>query len=85
MTEHNLIQEFPEAREVIHELKTTNAHFARLFDEYHKVNRQVQRAADRTEPLTDAHETQLHKERLRLKDELYAMITAAKRASSKAT
>ena len=76
MTEHNLSQEFPESRDIIHELKMNNAHFARLFEEYERVNSQTERAAARIEPLTTEHEAQLHRERLRLKDELYEMIKA---------
>ena len=31
---HDIAHEFPEHLEKIHSLKTTDAHFAKLFDEY---------------------------------------------------
>ena len=40
---HDLIHEFPEYREEIHNLKMTNEHFRELFDAYHKIDREVQR------------------------------------------
>lgn len=78
MTEHHdLIHEFPEHRERIHVLKTSNAHFARLFEEYHKLDRQVRRIEDEIEPTSDAYLETLKKQRLQLKDELYRMLSAA--------
>ena len=38
--QHELHDEFPEYKEKIHALKTGDRHFARLFDEYHVVNRE---------------------------------------------
>ena len=40
---HDLHHEFPEHFDRIHELKVSNAHFARLFDEYHKICRAIVR------------------------------------------
>lgn len=71
---HDLIHEFPEHRETIHELKVSNAHFAKLFEEYHNLDREVRRAEDRIDATTDEHEEELKRRRLQLKDELYAMI-----------
>lgn len=75
--EHNLKEEFPEARAIIHDLKMTDAHFARLFEEYDRVNHAVYRAAERIDSVTEEHEKALRRESLRLKDELYGMIRAA--------
>jgi uncharacterized protein YdcH (DUF465 family) len=71
---HDLIHEFPEHRETIHELKVSNAHFAKLFEEYHNLDREVRRAEDRIDATTDEHEEELKRRRLQLKDELYTMI-----------
>lgn len=38
---HDLIHEFPEHREKIHNLKMTNEYFRELFHEYHKLDREV--------------------------------------------
>ena len=40
-TPHELAEEFPDAVDKIHNLKQTDAHFARLVDEYHEINRDV--------------------------------------------
>jgi uncharacterized protein YdcH (DUF465 family) len=71
---HPLTLEFPELREAIHHLKTSNNHFRRLFDEYHEVDRQVVRIEEGIEPASDARTEEVKHRRLRLKDELYAML-----------
>ncbi|MFN3936946.1 MAG: YdcH family protein [Gemmobacter sp.] len=75
-TPHELADEFPEAADRIHQLKLSNAHFARLFDEYHEVNRAVHRAESRVEVVTEDHETDLRRRRMRLKDEIARMLSA---------
>ncbi|NTV11525.1 MAG: DUF465 domain-containing protein [Zoogloea sp.] len=76
MDQHDLHHEFPEHSAAIHALKTSNTHFARLFDEYHEVNRRVVRVEVRVEPATDHELEALKKSRLRLKDELHGMLKA---------
>lgn len=73
---HSLIQEFPEHREKIHQLKTSNAHFARLFDEYHDVDKHIYRIEEQIETVSDDYAEELKKKRLSLKDQLYQMIIA---------
>ena len=34
---HDLVHEFPEHKDAIHDKKMNDAHFAKLFDEYHGV------------------------------------------------
>ena len=41
MQKHNLINEFPEFETQIHELKVSNHHFKKLFDEYHEVEHKI--------------------------------------------
>ncbi|MBV6658973.1 MAG: YdcH family protein [Devosiaceae bacterium] len=74
---HELAEEFPEHAEVIHRLKGENAHFAKLFDAYHEVNRAVHRAETNVEPTGDAHMEEMRRERMKLKDEIYGMLSAA--------
>lgn len=76
-TPHELAEEFPEHVDQIHALKESNAHFAKLFDEYHEVNRAVHRAETDIEPTDDLHMQELRKQRMVLKDELWSMISAA--------
>jgi hypothetical protein len=46
-------------------------------EEYHAVNGTVHRAETQVEPTTDSHEQELRRTRLRLKDEINAMLTDA--------
>lgn len=73
---HPLIQEFPELREKIHELKMSDKHFSNLFEEYEVVDKAVVRIENGIEPNTDDYLEQQKKMRLHLKDKLYAILTA---------
>jgi uncharacterized protein len=72
---HELAEEFPDQTDRIHDLKTSNAHFARLADEYHEINRAIHRAETRVEPISDDAEQDLRRKRLHLKDEIAAMLS----------
>jgi uncharacterized protein len=76
-TPHELAEEFPAEVEKMHRLKQDNAHFAKLFDEYHEVNRAVHRAESLVEPTDAAHENELRQQRARLKDEIWSLLSAA--------
>ncbi len=73
-TPHELMAEFPQFAFKIHQLKTREPHFARLYTEYHEVNRAIHRAETNIEPINDIHMETLRKQRLKLKDELYALL-----------
>lgn len=73
---HELAEEFPEHVDRMHALKTENAHFRRLFDEYHDLNRAIHRAETNVEPTDDFHMETMRKQRMRLKDEIYGMLAA---------
>ncbi|MDD3763361.1 MAG: DUF465 domain-containing protein [Nevskiales bacterium] len=73
---HDLVHEFPELRDKIHELKVNNAHFAKLFAEYHEVDREVRRIEEEIETPSDAYVEEVKLKRVHLKDQLYAMLTA---------
>ena len=74
---HDLVHELPEHRDTIHNLKMTNNHFARLFDEYHEVDHEVHRIETRVETTSDDYLEERKKVRLHLKDELFRMIQQA--------
>jgi len=76
-TPHELAAEFPDKADLIHKLKADDAHFARLAEEYHMINRQVHRAETNVEPMEELAEVELRKKRALLKDQIYAMLTAA--------
>ncbi len=71
---HDLIHELPEYRDEIHNLKTSNNHFARMFDEYHEVDHEVHRIETGVENTSDDYLEEKKKVRLHLKDELLKII-----------
>ncbi len=73
-TPHELHEEFPDHAEKITELKRSDAHFAKLMDDYHEINRAVHRAESNVEPTEELHEVEMRKKRAHLKDELYRML-----------
>lgn len=73
-TPHELAQEFPQYTTLMRHLKETDGHFARLHDEYHEVNRAIHRAETDIEPTDDFRITEMRKERMKLKDEIYGML-----------
>ncbi|MEE2731798.1 MAG: DUF465 domain-containing protein [Pseudomonadota bacterium] len=74
LDKHDLLHEFPESRDAIHELKMNNNHFAKLFDQYHEKDHEVHRIEIGAENTSDEYLEVRKKERLLLKDELYKMI-----------
>jgi uncharacterized protein YdcH (DUF465 family) len=76
-TPHELAAEFPEFAQKISDLKQSDAHFAKLFEEYHEVNRAVHRAETNVEPVEELAEVEMRKKRAALKDELYGMLSKA--------
>lgn len=76
-TPHELAEEFPEHVQAMHDLKQSDARFAGLFDRYHELNRAVHRAETNVEPTDDFNMTEMRKERMALKDEIWGILTAA--------
>lgn len=74
-TPHELTEDFPEYAEKISQLKQSDTHFAKLYEAYHEVNRQVHRAETDVEPTGDDEMEAMRKERMKLKDELYAILS----------
>ncbi|NCP62589.1 MAG: DUF465 domain-containing protein [Alphaproteobacteria bacterium] len=74
---HDLIRELPEYKEKIHEMKESNAHFRKIFDEYHVLTKDIRHLESQDIPVTDAHFEELKKKRLHYKDELFTMLNAA--------
>lgn len=74
---HDLIHELPEYRDTIHELKTSNNHFANMFDEYHEVDHEIHRIETGVENTSDEYLEEKKKLRLHLKDQLFQLIKEA--------
>ncbi|TGD74234.1 DUF465 domain-containing protein [Mangrovimicrobium sediminis] len=73
---HDLHHEFPELNDRIHELKTSDAHFRKLFEEYHELTRDIEKMEDEVTPVATRTEEEAKVRRVHLKDELYRMLTA---------
>lgn len=76
-TPHELREEFPDALDILHELKTSNAHFATLADRYHDVNREIHRIESEVDAASDERVEALKKQRLVLLDEISAIVSKA--------
>ena len=71
MQRHDLLHEFPEYRDKIHELKVGDKHFRELFDTYHEIEHQVHRINTGEEITIDEYAHEVKAKLLRLKDEIY--------------
>lgn len=71
---HELAAEFPGFDEQIRQLKMSDTHFNRLFDDYHVINREIHRAEAAGLNISDEHYLELKKERMNLKDKLFAIL-----------
>ena len=68
---------FPEYRELITQMKTSDARFVRLFDKHNELDKQIKNMESRVEVGTPDEIEILKKEKLSLKDELYAILKKA--------
>lgn len=75
---HPLSAEFPEFKNAIHELKQSDAHFSKLFNEYDEADKAINRAENGVEHLADAALETLKKVRISLKDQLFQTLQASK-------
>jgi uncharacterized protein YdcH (DUF465 family) len=75
-TPHDLAEDFPDERDRITALKTSNGHFARLAEEYNELNRTIHRIETRVEPATEDVEEELKRRRVHLKDQITAILKA---------
>ena len=71
---HDIYHEFPEHTDRIDKLKKLDLDFAKLIDEYTKLNREVIRIEQCVEPRDHFYFEELKKKRLVYKDRLYAFL-----------
>ncbi|MEY4011267.1 MAG: hypothetical protein RIT22_391 [Bacteroidota bacterium] len=74
MERHDLLHELPEYQDRIHQLKLENAHFRKVFDEYHELEHEIHRINTGVETVTDEQLHQLKANLLFMKDELVSII-----------
>ena len=63
-----------EYKNEIHELKQSNAHFAKIFEKHNALDNTIEHVENGDTPMTDMELETLKKEKLLLKDEAYKMI-----------
>ena len=80
-TPNELTEIFKRDRDLLTRLKAEDAHYARLADKYHGVNREVHRIEAETEAASDERTETLKKQRLALLDEITAIVGAARAAA----
>lgn len=74
MEKHDLLHEFPELQDKIHELKISDDYFRKLFDAYHELEHQIHRINVGAELANDNYLHELKAKLLFMKDELYAYL-----------
>jgi len=76
MDKHDLLHEFPEHQTKIHELKTEDPHFKKLFDEYDEVEHEIRRLNSGAELASD---TIMHAKKaklLHIKDAIFSILAS---------
>ena len=73
---HELADEFPHLVGKMEELKASDEAFAKIYAEYHEVNRKVVLAETHEKPTAHFREEEMKKQRAHLKDQIYKMLTA---------
>lgn len=68
---------FPEYRDLITKLKTTDRHFVHLFDKHNELDEKIKRMENHIESSTPEEIENLKKEKLHLKDQLYSLLQKA--------
>lgn len=68
---------FPEYREQIAHLRANDRHFSRIFDEHNKLDHEVKQLEDKRSPALDDEIEALKKQKLLMKEEIYAMLRKA--------
>lgn len=71
---HDLIHELPEYRDAIHTMKMNDAHFKRLFEDYHHLTKSIEAMEHEAMPVATMTEEEAKRKRLLLKDELVSML-----------
>jgi len=68
---HDLVHEFPELRSKIATMRSNDAQFAELMDEYDQLDAEIRRLEELGQPVCDETMEDLKKKRVVLKDKLY--------------
>ena len=75
---HDVDHEFPEFKNLIHELRDRDQRLAELIDEYERINAQIVDIEENDKPFQDFEFEVMKKRRLKLKDEIYFFLRGHK-------
>ncbi len=75
---HSLVNELPEYKDQIHTLKMNDAHFKRLFEEYHHLDNEIHNMEQEIILASTMEEEEFKKRRLKLKDTMLQMLRNVK-------
>ena len=78
---HDLHHEFPEYAKTIQDLKLGSWRFAHLLQEYENLTAQIEELEIKDLPVADMTIEDMKKSRLKLKDDLYALLRQAGKAT----
>jgi uncharacterized protein YdcH (DUF465 family) len=73
---HDLYSEFPDMREAIDAMKADSGYFAGLFARYNRLTGKVEDLEEHDMPVADFTLEDMKKARVKLKDEIYQLLTA---------
>ena len=68
---------FPEYRDLISQLTTTDAHLLNVFEKHNELDQKIKNLESGIEPATHVEIERLKKEKLVLKDQLYGLLKKA--------
>lgn len=68
---------FPEFRDLITQLKTSDQQFSRLFEKHNTLDHRIRNMESRIEPASHGDIETLKKEKLLIKDQLYLILKKA--------
>ena len=71
-----------EYRDIISKLKQENAHFAKIFEKHNELDDKIAEVENGKEHISDIELESMKKEKLKLKDEAYALILEYKKANN---
>ncbi|UQD57377.1 YdcH family protein [Flavobacterium sp. K5-23] len=74
MERHDLLHEFPEHKEKIHQLKIYNSHFRELFDQYHVLEHEIHRINTGVDIAIDEYAYIQKAKFLYIKDEITSIL-----------
>lgn len=74
MEKHNLVNEFPQHKQKIHDLKMNDQHFKKIFDEYENVDIDIHRIETGAEITKDEVLNGLRMKHVHLKDQISDLL-----------